>query len=100
VKHGLYESVLKKKKNKKERKKEETKHKICFLHVFTIHYSPPTQEVVRLRVLTSEQWCDRRCDAASPGISFPTFRMNGSPSSSMLQRSMKKAGDERDKRSK
>jgi len=53
--------------------------------VTRIYYSlfTRTQEVVRLRVLTLEQWCDRRCDAASLGMSFPTFRMNGSPSSSV-----------------
>jgi len=63
--------------------------------VTRIHYSlfTRTQEVVRLRVLTLEQWCDRRRDAASLCMRFTTFRMNGSLSSSMLQRSMKNAED-------
>jgi hypothetical protein len=70
--------------------------------VTRIYYSlfTRTQVVVRPRVLTLEQWCDRRRDAASLCMRFPTFRINGSPSSSVLQRSMSNAEDERDKRCK
>jgi hypothetical protein len=80
---------IQKNKTKRIKKKQNIKYACYTYLLFIIHLNTRGGSAASFDVRTMV------CDATSLGKRLPTFRMNGSPSSSMSQRFMNNAENER-----